>query len=408
MSLESSTSYTLEVARVREYIQEMKELQNEPICAYIRDLRALVAHVRQRVQSMPGSSKLFYAIKANSEEHVLQALAPIVHGFEVASLGEIVKVRKISADIPILFGGPGKTEAELLGAIEYGVQLIHVESLHELNKLNDIAEQKGVCVSVLLRVNLSGPFPQATLAMGGRPTQFGIDESLVPQVMEHLKDYPHVQVEGFHFHSLSNNLNAISHVKLLKYYCKIANQWSTEFGLTLRYLNVGGGIGVNYSNLEEQFDWSIFVNGLATLLTSELKSSTTVLFECGRYLTASSGYYATEVLDIKTNHGKTFVIVRGGTHHFRLPVSWQHSHPFEVVEVEAWPHSYDRPQVMEKTITVAGQLCTPKDILASDVAASRVRVGDILLFQYAGAYGWAISHHEFLSHPHPKHIYLDQ
>lgn len=163
---------------------------------------------------------------------------------------------------------------------------------------------------------------------------------------------------------------------------------------------------MNYAHLEQQFDWITFVNGIAPVLQKELPSETTLLFECGRYLTASSGYYATEVLDVKVNHGKTYVIVRGGTHHFRLPVSWQHSHPFEVIEVENWMHPYDRPEVKEAAFTVAGQLCTPKDILASDITSGRVRAGDILLFQYAGAYGWAISHHDFLSHPHPQHIYL--
>ncbi|MFC9708251.1 type III PLP-dependent enzyme [Paenibacillus sp. NPDC056933] len=406
MAVELKTGHIPQAARVREHLLALKEQLTEPVCAYIRDVTALVAHVRQRVQSMPESSELFYAIKANSEEEVLRALAPVVHGFEVASLGEIVKVRQVSADIPILFGGPGKTEAELRGAIEHKVQLIHVESMHELNKLNEIASQNDVRVSVLLRINLKGPLPQATLAMGGRPTQFGIDEVVLPQVMNQLRHLPHIQVEGFHFHSLSNNLDAEQHVKLVEYYCTIARDWARQYGFTLRYLNAGGGIGVNYAHLEQQFDWNIFVNGIAPVLQKELPSETTLLFECGRYLTASSGYYATEVLDIKTNHGKTYVIVRGGTHHFRLPVSWQHSHPFEVIKVEKWTHPYDRPEVKEAAFTVAGQLCTPKDILASDVTSGRVRAGDILLFHFAGAYGWAISHHDFLSHPHPYHIYL--
>ncbi|MBP1999966.1 diaminopimelate decarboxylase [Paenibacillus shirakamiensis] len=407
MSVTNVAGHKLEAASVRTTIQEMKTTQHAPICAYIYDLQALTSHVRQCVQSLPEQSKLFYAIKANSDETILRTLAPLVHGFEVASLGEIIKVRAISKEIPILFGGPGKTEAELQGALEYGVQLIHVESIHELNKLNDLASHKGILVPVLLRVNLKGPLPQATLSMGGRPTQFGIDESLLPQVMERIRDFPHIEVQGFHFHSLSNHLDASQHVKLVQYYCRIAQQWSEQYGIPLRYVNAGGGIGVNYAHLEDQFDWFTFVRELGVLLESELESSTTLLFECGRYLTSSSGYYATEVLDIKSNHATNYAIVRGGTHHFRLPVSWQHSHPFEVIEVEVWPYSYERPQVIDSAITIAGQLCTPKDILAKDVVLPSLRVGDVLLFQYAGAYGWAISHHDFLSHPHPQHIYLN-
>lgn len=411
MAIESQSkqaSSGLERERIKACVRELKQQEAEPVCAYIRDMNALVEHVRQRVQSMPTSSQLFYAIKANSEEEVLRALAPVVNGFEVASLGEVVKVRRVSADIPIIFGGPGKTEAELRGAMDHRVKLIHVESLHELNKLNDLAAEKRTVVSVLLRVNLKGPLPQATLAMGGRPTQFGIDEALLSQVIAQAARLPHIRIEGFHFHSLSNNLDAGQHVKLVEYYCRIAREWAQSYSFPLRYVNAGGGIGVNYADLERQFDWPAFREGLAAVLRRELLPETTLLFECGRYLTASSGYYATEVLDIKANHGRTYVIVRGGTHHFRLPVSWNHSHPFEVVRMEDWPYSYDRPQVKAGPYTVVGQLCTPKDVLASGVASGdgEVRVGDVLVFQYAGAYGWAISHHDFLSHPHPKHVYL--
>ncbi|WP_053374657.1 type III PLP-dependent enzyme [Paenibacillus sp. FJAT-27812] len=401
------TGQKQEIARIADVIRERKQQQNGPFCAYLHNMTALRKQTADRVRSLPEFCKLFYAIKANSEETILRALAPIVNGFEVASLGEVVKVRQVSPNIPILFGGPGKTEAELEGALLHNVQLIHAESVHELNKLNAIAGRYGRTASVLLRINLKGPLPKATLAMGGRPTQFGIDESQLPQVMEHIKELPHIRVEGFHFHSLSNNLDAAQHVQLVQYYCVIARQWAEEYGLELRYLNAGGGLGVNYSELEQQFDWSLFVNGLEQEVVKEKSDGLTILFECGRYITASTGYYAAEVLDIKRNHGKSYVIVRGGTHHFRLPVSWQHSHPFELVPIDDWPHSYERPSLTQAAITVVGQLCTPKDILAQDVEVAQVRAGDVLLFEFAGAYGWAISHHDFLSHPHPEHIYLE-
>ncbi|WP_341278631.1 type III PLP-dependent enzyme [Paenibacillus sp. FSL H8-0537] len=404
----TSSGVRSEIQSIVPYIQKLKAEQPGLLCAYLRDMDALSSHVRERVQTLPRRCKLFYAIKANSEREVLAALAEIVHGFEVASLGEIRKVREISSRIPILFGGPGKTEEELEGAMEYGVSLVHVESGHELNKLNAIAERRGMVAPVLLRINLRGPLPQAKLAMGGKPTQFGIDEESLPEVMGQLQRLRHVRVEGFHFHSLSNNLDAEQHVRLVEYYCTLSRQWAAKYGLTLNYINAGGGIGVNYADLDRQFNWTEFVSGLEPMLGRELEPTTTILFECGRYLTASSGYYAVEVLDIKRNHGKDYVIIRGGTHHFRLPVSWNHSHPFERIAIEHWPHSYERPALYDGTATIVGQLCTPKDVLAQDVEMKEVRVGDVLLFRYAGAYGWAISHHDFLSHPHPEHIYVEE
>lgn len=143
------------------------------------------------------------------------------------------------------------------------------------------------------------------------------------------------------------------------------------------------------------------------MLPAKCTPGVTVLFECGRYLTASCGYYGGEVLDIKKNHGKNYIIIRGGIHHFRLPDAWQHSHPFQVIPVNQWEYPFPRKELYDSEITVAGQLCTPKDVIAKDAFVSRVRIGDVILFPYAGAYGWEISQHDFLSHPHPEHIYLE-
>ncbi len=206
---------------------------------------------------------------------------------------------------------------------------------------------------------------------------------------------------------MSNNLDAGEHIKLVQHYIRLAGEWAGKYGVELNYLNAGGGLGVNYADLDAQFDWGAFVSGLENEIRKDMRPETALLFECGRYMTAASGYYAAEVLDIKQNHGRHYVIVRGGTHQFRLPASWQHSHPFEVIPVQEWEYPYDRPAVEAVHVTVVGQLCTPKDVLAQDVPVKQVRAGDIILFRYAGAYGWAISHHDFLSHPHPGHYYLE-
>ncbi|MGJ5711518.1 siderophore biosynthesis PLP-dependent protein, partial [Staphylococcus equorum] len=108
----------------------------------------------------------------------------------------------------IIFGGPGKTDEELTFAIDQGIQRIHVESIYELKRLNAILDTKNKQMDVLLRVNLSGPFPNATLHMAGRPTQFGISENEVEQAIKLALELPHINLEGFHFHSISNNLDA--------------------------------------------------------------------------------------------------------------------------------------------------------------------------------------------------------
>lgn len=392
---------------IEKIVQSLKTERDKPFCAYLYDLSKLRHHVNRLMTTLPSTCQLFYAVKANSDLMLLKALAPIVHGFEAASLGEIEKVRTVDEEIPILFGGPGKTAEEIEGAIHHNVTLLHVESLHELRLVNYIASQKGTSVSILLRVNLRHSVPNAQLKMAGVPTQFGIDEAEVPVAIVLAKSLPNVRLCGFHFHAMSNNVDFKTHAEFVNHCFETAKRWEEEWNIDISYLNVGGGIGVNYRDIENQFNWDDFTNRLEDILKRHEGSNWNMLFECGRYLTSSCGYYAAEVLDIKQNHGQYFCVVRGGSHHLRLPAAWKQSHPFTVVPTDKWIYPFERPEVSEEFITVAGELCTPNDILAREVKVPHIRAGDILLFSYTGAYGWAISHHDFLSHPHPEHLYIE-
>jgi diaminopimelate decarboxylase len=393
---------------VVQMIKQKKMDQHDPVCAYYYDLNILREHLDHVVSSLSSPCRMFYAMKANSDKQILKIMKEYVHGFEVASLGEVKKAREIDPEIPVIFGGPGKTDEEIRGAIEHRVTLLHIESLHELQRVEMIAGSMDKTVPILLRVNLRGPLPSATLQMAGKPTQFGIDESQIEEVIKMVLACRHVKLDGFHLHSISNQLNFESHLALIDYYCDKVEGWAKDYGLSISYLNVGGGIGVNYADLNQQFSWNPFTSALAKQLHHRNMEKTTVIFECGRFLAASCGFYAVEVLDIKENHGKNFVIVRGGTQHFRLPVSWQHNHPFTVIPLENWHYPFQRKEIADAKVTIVGQLCTPKDVFATDVHVKNIRIGDVILFQYAGAYGWAISHHDFLSHPHPGLIYLEE
>ena len=371
-----------------------------PVCAYVYDLAGLRAQAAAAVEALPDGYELFYALKANSEAQVIEALRGVVAGFEVGSAGEISLVRAVAPDAPIIFGGPGKTDAALAAAARAGVAAVHVESLHEVRRAGSVAAGLRVRLPVALRVNLAGPLPIATLAMAGRPTQFGIDEGDLPAALSEVRGSPHLDFVGFHFHCISNHPDAPAHAELVARYLALARQWSAEAGVDLRVVNAGGGIGVDYSALDRPFDWKGFCFALPDPAPVRLR------FECGRYLAAAWGAYVVEVLDVKTNHGAAFAVVRGGTHHFRLPASWGHSHPFTVIPVEEWRYPFPRPVVRHRAVTVAGELCSPKDVLARDVPVEELRAGDLLWFHHAGAYGWSISHHDFLSHPHPKKVFL--
>jgi diaminopimelate decarboxylase len=378
-----------------------------PVCLYAYDLAALTEHVRTVVAALPERCRMFYAMKANSARPLLGVLAPLVDGFEVASTGELAKARAAGEQIPVLFGGPAKTEQAIAFALEQRVERLHVESVLELHRVSEIAVRRGRRADVLLRVNLAGPFPPATLAMAGAPTQFGIDEAQLPDAVRTALALPGIRLAGFHLHSLSNNLSATAHLELLDLYRRKVTGWERRFGLRCEVVNVGGGIGIDYADLGRRFDWPSFTDGLRALVDATFPAHWREIdFECGRFLVAACGSYAAELLDIRRNHGVTYLLVRGGTHHFRLPASWQHSHPFTVLPVERWRSQAPRPELRDEPVTVVGELCSPKDVLARDVLVEHARAGDVLVFHHAGAYGWEISHHDFLSHPHPEHVFL--
>lgn len=392
--------------RLAAFDERAAEGTHEPVCAFLYDLAALREHVATMMAALPQRCRLYYAIKANPDRHLIATLAPLVAGFEAASIGEIRRIREVSDSASIIFGGPGKKDAELEEALALGVERIHVESLHELRRLRLIVERRGQRVPILLRVNLHDTLPEATVTMAGRATQFGIDEPQVEEAIAEARRSPALRLDGFHMHSISNNLDARLHARLVATYLARVRGWAERFDLEIRCVDAGGGFGVSYDERPD-FDWALFLEALRPVLDDDPLPGAELLFEPGRFLVAFCGYYAAEVIDLKHSHGRDFAILRGGTHHFRLPASWRHDHPFEVMPRDHWPYPFVRPALEGRRVTLAGELCTPKDVLASDVPVARLRVGDVVLFHRAGAYGWAISHHDFLGHAHPRHLYLD-
>jgi diaminopimelate decarboxylase len=259
-------------------------------------------------------------------------------------------------------------------------------------------------VKVLLRFNLAvadGALAGSSLAMGGRPTPFGLDPSQAPRVLRLLTDgtFPHLELCGIHAH-LASGLDAPEQLAV----ARSIVHWATGLDATLTEVNVGGGMAVDYMNPESRFDWKVYGEGLAEL--ADRHPELTLRIEPGRALTAYCGWYATEVLDVKHSHGEEFAVVRGGTHHLRTPATKGHDQPCTVLSVREWPHPWPRPAAEGEHVSLTGQLCTPKDLLARNVHAPGLRAGDRVAFSLAGAYAWNISHHDFLMHPHPGFHFL--
>lgn len=351
-----------------------------PVYVYDRAiLREKAAGLRA---ALPGAT-LLYAVKANGHPEVVETLAHELDGLEVASGGELALAVKTDARM-IAFSGPAKTDDELRAAMQAGA-VVHVESTHELRRISAIGNAR-----VAIRVNRLHVSVPGTHRMTGVPTPFGVDEAELPSLLALARTLPGIELIGFHLHAVSNNLDAAAHAAFLRE----AATWAARTAPDLTYVNAGGGLGVDYTGTAE-FDLSALTEPAEGLV-----------LEPGRYLAADAGFYAAEVLDLKRTHGRWFAVLRGGTHHFRLPAAWGYSHPFAVLPVDAWPYPFARPEVRDTVVDAVGELCTPRDVLARDHPVTRLRAGDIVVLPRAGAYGWDISHHDFLWHPYPRMVVI--
>ncbi|MFI5494062.1 alanine racemase [Actinoplanes sp. NPDC051859] len=363
-----------------------------PVCAYVYDRQALRDRADAVRAALPFAT-LLYAVKANGHPDVVRTLAAACDGVEVASGGELLLAQAAGAR-RIVFGGPAKTDAELAAALAAGAQ-VNIESGQELRRLDRLAREAGVVASACVRVNRATAALPGSHAMTGAPTPFGVEESQLGEVLA----LPHdqVTVTGFHLHAVSNNLDGPAHARFLADALDWSVRAAARHGIHLRTVNAGGGFGVDYLS-DATIDLAAVGAGVTVPAGVEL------IVEPGRLLAADAGWYAAEVVDLKQAHGRRFAVVRGGTHHFRLPAAWGYSHPSTVLSRAAWPYPWERPRWNDQTVDVAGELCTPRDILARDQPVTDLAIGDVLVFGRAGAYGWDISHHEFLRHPPPSFI----
>ncbi|MCK0713890.1 type III PLP-dependent enzyme [Chromohalobacter sarecensis] len=389
---------------VLDAIASHRQACREPMAAFFYDLPALAAHGRAMKAALPPGVELYYAIKANSEAAILDTLAPVVDGLELSSGGEIARACACSTPRPWVLSGPGKLDTDMHEAMTRGVEALHVESLGEVARLQAVAASLECVQPVLLRINPALPEDLSSrLRMAGTATPFGIDEAQLIEAVRAVDDAANLTLVGFHVHAMSHQTCERRHQRLLASYLERWPQWRAlaRHPERVTQLNVGGGIGVNYLQPSEQFDWPGLCEALGQHLAA-MHEPPRVRFEIGRFLTAFCGYYAIEVLDTKISHGEGFVVCRGGTHQFRLPAAQGHDHP--IVHLPRDAHRASQRE--RRSWTVVGQLCTPKDVLSRRQALSGVAVGDLLVLPLAGAYGYNISHADFLCHPRPDQIFI--
>ena len=366
-----------------------------PFYAYNRQL--LNERMQQLRQFMPKDLKIHYAMKANPMPALVQHMANITDGFDLASAGEM----KVALDTTmppqnISMAGPGKRPEELSQAIAAGIT-INVESEHELELITHISEQLNTQAHVALRINPAFELKSSGMKMGGGPKQFGIDEEEIPSILQQIKNSS-LDFQGFHIFSGSQNLKAESIIEAQQKSLELADRLSQDCCVLLKKLNIGGGYGIPYFPGEQPLDIEQVGEQLNKNLSKFKQNhpNTEVIIELGRYLVGEAGIYVCKIIDKKISRGQTYLVVDGGLHH-HLAASGN----FGQVIRKNYPVAIGNKLHSDETETVniVGPLCTPLDILADKMTLPQAHIGDYVVVFQSGAYGYTASPHKFLSQP---------
>ncbi len=382
--------------------QILEQTDGTPFYGY--DSQAIRQRVSQLREQLPQSIDLHYAIKANPFPPVVNLLASLVDGLDIASAGEL-ELALDSGMLPgnISFAGPGKTDNELRATVEAGVTL-NVESVNELHRIVLTGEASGTRPRVALRVNPDFELKSSGMKMGGGARPFGIDSEQIPEAIYQLKSMD-LEFRGLHIFSGSQNLRAERLIEAQNATFELAYRIAQQADINLHTLNIGGGFGIPYFPGELPLDVTPIMQNLRqqALSCHEQLGPVKIILELGRYLVGEAGVYVCQVIDKKVSRGKTYLIVDGGLHH-HLAASGN----FGQVIRKNYPvlnpeRVADGPR---ETVTVAGPLCTPLDILADNMEIGLTEVGEYIAVLQSGAYGYSASPLGFLSHPAPVQCLL--
>jgi diaminopimelate decarboxylase len=369
---------------------------------YAYDRRLITQRVELLRRHLPAEVHLHYAIKANPMPAVVQHLARLVDGLDVASAGELKVALASGADpAETSFAGPGKTDTELAQATAAGI-IVNLESERETERIAALGRERNVRPRVAVRVNPDFELKSSGMKMGGGPKQFGVDAERVPAMLARIGQLS-LDFHGFHIFSGSQNLRADAIMEAQEKSIDLALKLAEHAPSPMRLLNIGGGFGIPYFPGERPLDIKAVGVNLARVLDNMARRlrGARVIIELGRYLVGEAGLYVCRVIDRKISRGQVFLITDGGLHH-HLAASGN----FGQVIRKNYPVVVGNhvAGIERETASVVGPLCTPLDLLADKMEMAKADVGDLIAVFQSGAYGLTASPTAFLSHPAPAEV----
>ena len=346
---------------------------------YYYDL-GLLKQTLTTVNSLAGSFgyHVHYALKAKANKRLLPLIAQAGLGADCVSGGEVnAAVEAGFSSEKIVFAGVGKADWEIKSGLDHHIFSFNVESIPELEVINQFAEEKGVVASIALRINPNvDAHTHHYITTGLNENKFGLNMEDMDKVIRLLPTLKHVQLIGIHFHIGSQITDMVPFQNLCVRVNEIQDYFETK-GVRLDHINVGGGLGINYEhpNHIPLADFESYFNVFHKHL--QLRPHQTLHFELGRAIVASCGSLITKTLFVKEGTTKKFVIVDAGMTDLIRPALYQAYHHIENISSEAPLKQYD----------VVGPICESSDTFGTDRMLNETKRGDYIALRSAGAYG---------------------
>jgi len=375
-------------------LREVAEKFGTPCYVYSR--AAIEAAFREFDQGLAAVDHLVcYAVKANSNLAVLDALARLGAGFDIVSGGELARVLAAGGRAErVIFSGVGKSEAEMRAALAAGIKCFNVESEPELERLDAIAGSMGRSAAVSLRINPdvdARTHPYISTGLAGN--KFGIPHTRALAAYRRAAAARHLRVIGIGCHIGSQILETSPLEEALERVLELAAALATE-GIRLEHLDLGGGFGIRYRD-ETPPDIGAYCRGLAARLAGR---GFQVMLEPGRAIVGAAGVLLTKVEYLKLDKARHFAVVDASMSELVRPALYGSYH--EIVPV------VERRGARAETYDVVGPVCESSDVLGTDRALA-VEAGDILAILSAGAYGMTMASN-YNSRPRPPEVVIDR
>lgn len=328
---------------------------------------------------------LCYAMKANP--FLINAAAECVSKLEVCSPGELALCERAGiAPDKIVYSGVNKELVDIAEAVSYRVGVLTAESILHVEYLNQVANERGVVVDVLLRLNAG--------------SQFGMSREDLISVVERCDEYPNLNFVGIHYFVYTQRKKLKRQVRELGMLVDFIDELKRDYGFEAQRLEYGPGLGVPYFENEDFSDDLAPLRELAPMLR-EVAAKVELIVEMGRFFASPCGAYLTSVKDQKSNDGTNYVILDGGMNHLTYYGQAMGLHVPPISNVT----KASRGTLLDDEVCewcLCGSLCTVNDVLVREVELPDLRHDDVLAFRRAGAYSVTEGVYLFLSRMMPR------